>query len=379
MITLSAPDTLKISYNKQLDIRAYGTDNLYPNNSHILALNSGAVKQCINIYANFIFGQGMTESGQFWKQKVNINGLRVDQFVRGIVQQYSVHDAFAFLVGYNGFLEPASVTIIPFETLRFPKADDSDIVTTVKYYKDWSERNIKKEKIKEFNLYNPDKEIIARQIELAGGLGKWAGQIFYYGANGEAKYAHNSFHAVLEDAITDVKTKKGRNSSASTNFMPPVIIQFPFTFASVTPYQESDPKGERYKGEVMASLLEFQGHENAGRLMVIENTSKDEKGNMIPFKIDKIEPQDYEATFSAIQQTVKQNIRENYMIPEVLFVLGKGFTSDEIVNGYNYYNNITAHKRQIIEEVVMEIFSKWAWDINPSQNYAIKQLQYLQS
>lgn len=380
MITLSAPDTLKINYNKQLDIQAFGEDNKYPNSSYTMSLNSGALKQCVGIYSGFIFGQGMSESGGFWKAVINQSGLRIDQFARWAVNQYAIHNGFAFLVGYNGLLEPNSITPIPFEQLRFPKADDSQQVTTVKYYKDWTEKSIKKENIKTFNLYNPDKEIIARQIELAGGIENWPGQVYYFGENGLNKYPHNSFHSVLEDVVTDIKTKKGRNSSASTNFMPSAIIQVPFTFKDVTPYKETgDTDGLQYKGEVMETFLEFQGNENAARLMVIENTSKDEKGNMIPFKIDKIEATNFDEIFGAVQATVKTNVRENYLIPEVLFVLGKGFATDEIINGFNYYNHLTQHQRLIIEEVFTEIFSKWAYNINPSGNYAITPLKYLQS
>ena len=380
MIILKATDTLIQKESRSLGIVNFGDDNLYPNNSRILSNNSSALKRCVETYGSFIFGSGVSESGDFWKHKINFDGLRVDQFFRKIIKdEFAIHDAFAFIVGYNGLLQPSYLIPLPFETLRIPLPDDEGNVSKIRYYKDWSSSRINQKDIIDYDLYNTDIDVIQKQIEFAGGLEKWRGQIYYYGQNGEVKYPHNSFHSVLEDCITDLKIKQGKNANASTNFMPSHIIQFPFFFSEATPYgKELDPEGSRFRQDVMNSFSDFQGFDKTSKLMGIENPNVDKEGKMIPFKIDKLEASDFTSMFQNTELSVRKNIRENFVIPDVLIDVAKtGFSTDEMQNGYRFFNNITAPKRQIFEEVMLDIFSKWHKNINESNNYTITPLKAL--
>ena len=377
-------DTMIIKQNRVEGILDFGADkrNDYPNVSRTISDNSGALGRCQKIYRNFLFGQGMAESGDFWKVVINPFGLRVDQLLRRIGVEMSIHDGVALQIGYNANLDPISITPYPFETIRVENNQDVygnaeyKYITTVKYHEDWTASRFKKDKIKTFNVYNRDKEVIARQIDLAGGIENWNGQMFYYGKDGLVAYPHNKFHEVMEDAITDIYIKKGKNASASTNFMPSHIIQMPDSFAAMS-NMDDDKDGKKLEKSMTDSLKMFQGYDQAAKLWIIQNKCKDENGKMVPFKIDKLELQNYDKVFELTEKSCKENTRDCYLIPEVLFVLGKGFSTDEIVNGFNYYNNIIKHDQQILEEIFMELFTGWAYDINPSKNYAITPLQYM--
>lgn len=393
MITYAVREPFHIHSNTFDDILNFGSDkrNNYPNETAIIAQNSGALKRCLSIYNNFLFGQGMTESGDFWKTKINANGLRVDQLLRRVIEEYK-HKGVALHVGYNANLDPCSIIPFPFETIRLKNNRDNydfeeyKYITMLKYHPNWCAPYFKRDKIVEFNLYCHDKDVIARQIELAGGFKNWNGQIFYYGQDGEVKYPHNSFHSVIEDCITDIYLKRGKNASASTNFMPSHILQLPFKFSEIASRISEDNNGltnpeksDKLKEAFKKNIADFQGAENLGKMMVLENTSKDNEGKMIPIKIDKLEVQNYDKVFELTERTVKDNIRDNFLIPEVLSVMGKGFSTDEIVNGYNYYNNIIKHDQQILEEIFMTLFSNWYRPINQSGNYSIKPLEYLKT
>jgi hypothetical protein len=377
MITLTATDTLVINKeNRNFEIMNFGEDNLYPNNTRTISENSSAVKRCLQIFEKFVFGKGVTENDDFFKRKINPAGLRVDQFLRRLVQEYTKHNGFAVHIGYNGILEKTFVQVFPFETLRLPKPDDEGNVTTVKYHPDWSQRRIEKKDIEVYHLYTTDKDVILRQIEQSGGFDKFKGHIMYFGADGVVQYPHNSFHSVIEEAVTDIKLKKGRNANASTNFMPSHMVQFPFMFKDQTPY-EHDHDGSVFKKEIMESLANFQGFENQSKLMAIENPLRDKDGKTVPLQIDKLDIQNYDKLTELTEKTVKDNIRGVFNIPAILLeVVATGFSTEIMEDMYSYYNHITADDRLIMEETLSEVFRGWKTDINPSGNFAITPLTF---
>jgi len=377
MITLTATDTLTVKENRNIGIYNYGEDNLYPQSSVIMFNNSSALQRCINTFRDFLFGRGVTENNDFWKRKINIYGQRVDQLVRQIVYEYSIHSGFALQFQYNALFEKIGVQVIPFEKLRLPKADDDGNITTILYHKDWSSTRIQKSDIITYNLYNTDKEVIARQAALAGGIENWNGQILYFGENGDVKYPHNTFHSVIEDVITDIKLKKGKNANASTNFMASHILQVPFLFAEQTPY-ENDKDGSRLKAEFIAALQKYQGAENLGKIMMLETKMTDKEGKAVFFKVDKLEIQNYDELFQLTENSVKENIRGIYKIPSILLeAVATGFSTEIMNDMYNYYNNITGHDRQVIEETLIETFTGWHYEINPSKNYSLTPLSFI--
>lgn len=384
----SVREPFSIRSNTFDDILNFGSDrrNNYPNETKIIAENSGALKRCLKIYNNFLFGQGMTESGDFWKTKINAKGLRVDQLLRRIIDEYK-HRGIALHIGYNGNLDPCSIIPFPFETIRLKNNRDLmdyekyKYITVLKYHPNWCAFNFMRKDIVDFNLYNSDKEVIKRQIELAGGFDKWNGQMFYFGENGEVAYPHNSFHSVVEDCISDIYMKRAKNATTSTNFMASHVIQQPFGFDEIASNIEGDNEGKRKGKELEAEFIKglegFQGGENAGKILLIQNKSRDTEGKMIPYLITKLEMQNYDKVFEITEKTVHDNIRDNFLIPEVLSSMGKGFATDEIVNGYNYYNQIIKQDQQVIEEIFMTLFKNWWKPINPSGNYSITPLSYL--
>jgi hypothetical protein len=383
MIKYIATDTLNTrTENRNFEIYNYGTDNLYPNYSQIIGENSAALGRCLKTYRAFLFGGGMTTDSGFWKKTINIYGLRIDQFLRTLIEQFSIHNGFSFKVIYNLALEPVGFVPVPFENCRLAYADDNGLINKIKYYKDWSAARIEKNAIKEFDVFTNDKDSIAKQIENAGGIEKWNGQIFYYGKNGEVKYPHAYFHDVLEDCLTDIALKKGKNSNAHTNFMGSHIFQLPFTFEDlVATINETNPdvsaSAETLRNEYVANLEKFQGAENQGKIMMIENPFKDNDGKMIPFALNKVDVQNLDKLYEGTEITIKENIRGCYQIPPILLdPVAVGFSTEIMQSFYNYYNIVTQQYRQIFEEVFMTIFSNFNGK-NATADYSIKPLQYM--
>lgn len=376
-IVLTATDTLVTNVeNKTYGINNFGTDNKYPNNTVVLADNSAALKRVMSVYCDFVFGQGINaDNKNFWKRKINANGLRVDQLLRRMITEYGKHKGFAIQVVYNAAYEKEAFIPLPFECFRLAKPDDMGVIKKVKYYKDWSGR-IYKDQIIELDVYNPDPEVIEKQAMNAGGWEKWHGQIFYYGDNGEVKYPHNFFHAALEDVVTDIKAKNGRNANVSTNFMASHAIQLPFTFEDYA--NETNQTPEQVETYFKDIFTKFQSADNAAKLILIDNGLKDRDGKMIPWTFDKLELQNYDGIFEKTELTVADNIRGQYRTPEILInTVPTGFSTEIMESAYNFYNNITSGDRQIMEETMMELFSNYYRPEILPQTYEITKLSYI--
>jgi len=382
MITLTAKDTLVIEEHRNLGIYNFGIDNLYPNWSVNFAENSPSLHAALCVYERFIFGDGMTHSKDFWKRKINIYGLRVDQFLRRIVRSYAIHRGFAFKVLWNGAGEITGIVPVKFENCRLGKADDNGVVKKIRYCNDWSKKRLYDQKdILEYDVYNDDIEIIHRQAELAGGWDNYKGQIFYWGDNGELKYPHNSFHSVLEDCATDIGIKNGKNANVSTNFVASHMMELPFTFQEIADELNAKvPEGGRkvdpdqLREDYKKQMTSFQSNENVGKFMLVENTKTDNEGKQIPIKVEKFELQNYDKMNEYTEKSVKENIRQNYNIPPILLQeTATGFSTEIFKHAYNYFNELTKYDRQIFEETFIEIFENWVNDVQ--HDLSIKQLE----
>ena len=194
---------LGIKENKQQGIQNYDIDNCYPQRIRNAVKSSGRTMQCTNILERFIRGNGFAIP--FYKTVVNNAGLTVDKFLRKVVRDYVLYKGFAVHVNYNMLGEIVSMTPMPFEESRLGIENEKGSIELIKHHPDWareSSKQFKKELIIEFNVYNPDKEIVLQEADLAGGFSNYKGQVFWYSPYG-MKYPEAFCDPVLEDVVSD--------------------------------------------------------------------------------------------------------------------------------------------------------------------------------
>lgn len=378
-ITLTAQEKLVSKFINRYEIYGFGYDNLYPQNSILLADNSPSLEACLKIFRKFIFGHGM--EGVFWKMPVNVFGLKTDQFLRRLIDSYSVHKGFAVNVIYNGVGEVIGLIPLKFENIRLGKADDRGIIKKVAYYKDWKGR-IQSRDMVWYDVYNPDLSIIYEQAARSGGFQNWNGQVLYYGENGDLEYPKNSFHSNIENAATDNLVKNGKNANVSTNFMGSHVMQLPFTFDEIADQINSASNSERkvdsqdVEKQFKEKITKFQSADNTGKIMLLENGFKDKDGNMVEIKIQKFDLQNYDKINEHTEKSIYDSLRRNYLIPPILLQeVSAGFSTEIFNDAYNYYNHITNYDRLIFEETFTELFSRWKDPLDV--NFEIQKLSYL--
>lgn len=337
-------------------ILAYDTDNAYPQRMQRMVGASGTATNCVKLYSKFVKGNGLVDT--VLGDTIIDSGHTINELLGLATDDFAMFGGFAVHVNYNMAFEPITRKIIPFEHTRITIPDgDGHGVDCISVYHDWAKEHdsrIKKKQIKKINLYNPDPAIIAQQIELAGGINQYNGQIFWYSNKGDA-YPLPVYDSVIEDIDTDAQIKIYRNSNVRTGFSASHLFIHKGLF-------ESSEKREEFNDKI----AEFQGADVAGSMMVIEV----ERDEQIP-EIKPVESQMDARVIKITNSSTKDNIIEAFSIPSVLVNAdsneGVTFSNDLLKLSYDYYNSIIETERTTIEAQFAKIFEdvNGNFDITP--------------
>lgn len=344
---------------KQLGILNFDEDNLYPQRTENYIQSSGTATACVNLYAKFIRGGGFADQN-FYKTRINDRGLTVDGFLRFITREYSKHKGFAVHVQYNILGDRVGVTPLNFTSVRIGDISQIETNGRYKFSNQWDEK--KQTDVEIYEPYNPDKNVVFDQIERAGGIEAYKGQILYVTEDYD-RYPLSSIDSVLEDVIADSKTKTYRMNITSRSFLSETLIEYPYEF-----------KSEDERNQAKADIEEFQGTENAGKVMMAENPNPE-----FGIKVHQLAMSNSDKMFQLTNETCKLSIIQSFNQPLALLstlVPGKLGTSTEISDAFKFYNEFTKDERYMFEEVCKKLFSGWYYPINPSGNYSIIPLEY---
>lgn len=356
---------VKLTESKRQDIVNYDIDNAYPQRILEVTRNSGVASRCAATLANFIEGEGFQED-LFNYEIVNRKGNTVRQLLAAVAKDYAIYRGFAVHVNYNALYEVVELQHIPFEYCRYNVPDDADYHSKIAVYNNWdkSRKNrIMNEDVQRIDVYNP--YYVQAQVDRAGGWENYKGQVLYYSADGN-QYPLATIDPELESAMTDAEIKNFHHANITTNFMASHIFEVPYELES-----------EEERESLQDVFRQFQGADNASKLMLIEN----KRGEISPFKITKMEIADNDSLFETTEASVHARIRKLFGVPPVLMgdlVAGKLGTAQEIEDATTFFNAYTRKQRMEVEQVLGGLFGRFTSIALPSENYTIKQIQFME-
>ena len=352
--------------DKKYKILTFDTDNLYPERVLSIVNGSGTAKSCVKLHARFITGGGF-EDLKFWKAKINRKGTRVDQMFRALAKQYATHAGYSLHVNYNELFEISEINLIPFKHCRQGLPDDYGYIGKIAVYDNWDRYygKIKPENIDYIDVFNPDPEVIQKQVDAVGGWDKYNGQVIYYKGEDESEeYPVPEFDSVLMDMETDALIQMFRNKNVDSSFMLQAILTTYGRF-------ESDSERQNFN----SGIEKFQG-QNAKRILHVE--VDESQGEKKP-DLESFNTPNLDKLFEQTERSCKKSIISAFNQPQILHngeQADKIGANDELETAYNYYNSITQDDRQLFEELFMSIIPLYRDDINPSGNYAVKELTF---
>lgn len=340
----------------QTEIQAYDFDNLYPQRVIDIVNDSGTAKTCLFLKSRFVMGGGATDS-DFYKQKVNGNGLRVDHLIRKMTESLISFGGIALHFNYNGLGQITEITPLNFEYCRLGIEKQAGKIAV---YEDWGKtkkKRFEKKDVAYIDVYDPLN--VLRQAEEAGGIEHYKGQVLYFTPYG-LEYPIAPFDAVLEDMVTEAQTKRFKANTSAKNFLASHIL--------VTGREEVSESGESLGDDLKA----FQGGDGAGSILWLQRETNEEQ-----VELKKVDIQNYDGLYEYTENSSRDNIIKQFMIPPVLLVSTTGSlgTSKEIADATDYYNSIVGYERLMIEELLKDIFANFHYPINTSGDYSLLPLK----
>lgn len=308
---------MRVNYNVSLKIQNYDCDNLYPQNIRAIVAASSTGTTCLNRYCDFIEGNGL-KSQRFADFIINHKNETLDSLIRLVARDLGQFGGFALHVNYDIFCRPCSIEHVPFENCRLEETDDAGNVSHICLHPDWTgqtTRHGKKLQINDktvvrINVFNPDKETIAKEIKDAGGLDQYKGQILYYSADGYMIYPRPIYDSALTDISTDEGLSNVINRNARNNFLPAGIV---ITYKSRANATDEDPDNpdKPNDGKVddsdsdtfINNIAQLQGDTNSNKMLVVECEFDEEKPEFINFPVHN-----YDKEFSVSTETVEDKI-----------------------------------------------------------------------
>jgi hypothetical protein len=338
--------------NKTEGIINYDVDNAYPQRINTILNSSGTGSLTTSIFGKFLYGGGFLQEALAKTIISPAKKMTANKLLFKTGKSISKFNGFAIHVNYNAIYKKTSFNYIPFQDIRFTTQDNENYPNMLAVYDDWDKTKstkIIKENIDYIDFYNPDPEAIQEQVERAGGWDQYKGQIYYWSVDG-IEYPLAPSDSVLEDVQTDSHAKVFKFRNITTNFMASHILE--------TNEFEDDIEKEAF----LENINTFQGSDDASKILLLEK-STDETS----FVLTKVDIQDIDKLYQFTEESVRDNIIRNYLIPSVLLLAtpGKLGTSNEIQDATAFYNGVTEDLRIIIEESFTELFQNSMFIVEP--------------
>lgn len=355
-----APQRIDVGYLSTLGIKAYGSNNLYPQQAKAILDSSSTGAQCADRYARFIEGEGFANA-LIYGLEVNHYGETTDDILSEVANDLAVYGGFALHVNYDLNLRISELQYVPFENCRLQEDDDSGYIAHIVTHPDWqgkTSRNgkivrVSKDTITAFDRFNPDPAIVRAQIAACGGIEYYKGQILWVSTAGRDRYPLPKYDRVLTDLSTDEGLSNIKFRNARCNFLSSAFV------ISKTSQALNDDDAQRQAIEAKGfaeDLEQFQGDETSNVLISLTIANDEEKPEIVEFPTKNFD-KDFEVTDRSVVERIYSAFEQE---PFLCIRNGKlGFSGTTIHDCYAYYSSLVSKEQRMIERAFGKVFDLW--------------------
>lgn len=377
-----AKPRIDLGYLQFLNIQKYGEDNLYPQTFANIVRASASGYECIDRLTDFIEGNGFADVA-FSEYVVNRRGDTMDDIHTKLCQDLAMFSGIAIHVNYNVFGEIVEMQHVPFENCRLEEADVNGYVSHIAVHPDWTGQKTRagktirvcKEEIDYIHVFNPLKPVVLAQIEAAGGIDNYRGQILWLSMYGKYEYPVGKGDKVATEMSTDEGLANVKYRNVRCNFLPSTMIIT--KRGSATTDTDEDGESIRFDEDgISDALTKIQGDTNVGKIMEVTVEADEEKPEII-----NLDSKNYDKEFTVTDSSVTERIYSAFgQEPWYCIRIGKvGFSGDILYDAFEYYNSIVSRQQRFIERAISKIFKNWFEVACPSGDYSVKPLIYVKN
>lgn len=372
-----------VRYLQTLGIQTYGEDNLYPQTFRNILAASSTGAECLDRFADFIEGNGFRDV-PFSESVVNRKGDTADDIHALVCRDVAYYNGLALHVNYNIYGDIVELHHVPFENCRLVESDDNGYVGKIAIHPDWSGQKtrggkvikVAKENIDYIDVFNPDKRVVAAQIEAAGGIEYYKGQVLWVSLSGKDIYPTGKGDRVVTEMSTDEGLANVKYRNVRNNFLPAAMI-FTKKGTNITFDQDGNEIDSRDDDDSFSdSLLQLQGDTNCGKLMEVTLETDEDKPEVVT-----LNSQNYDKEFTVTDISVTERIYSAFgQEPWYCIRIGKvGFSGDILEDAFEYYNSIVSKQQRLIERTFTRVFRHFYEAVNVSNDFSVQPLKYVRN
>lgn len=277
-------------------ILPYGQNNAFPLILAQLVQESSIASACISTLSDFIEGSGFSDENAK-DIKMNSQGDTLGTIHSVNAQTYALYEGVALNIKYNAQFKISEVFSIPFENCRLAIPDDNGYISKIRYNPYYGTSQFVKSWTEEYDVFNPDPEIVKKQIENAT-LKKeqYKGQILYQSFTKPLSrfYSMPQYYSSEYWMRIDAQIGQFHTNNLNNGFYQSVLFRIvgdpnqqsthpdDMFFNKDTNQLEPIP-GKTIGTRLDSEMQKFTGSQNAGNIMVQWAANKDAFPDLLPF------------------------------------------------------------------------------------------------
>ena len=369
---------IDINYVQRYHMQSYGRDNLYPQNIMSIVKTSGTATLCLSRYEKFVEGYGLQDdvlAGTI----INRDGNTIDNLLKSIACDLTRFGGFALHVNYNVLGQITEISIVPFEQLRLGETDDNGYVSEILQHCDWTgvktkngkRQIVTEQSITRFKVFNPDPNVVIKEIEDCGDIEHYNGQILWLSMDGKNEYPTPIYDA----AVTDISTDEGLGNVKYRNVRNNFLVACMLVAKKGAPRINSE--GEEIEDDAQLisdeDLVQFQGDSQSSKILYVELENDEDEPKIVNFPTRNLD-KEFQVTDSSVVERIYAQFHQELFYS---IRIGKlGFSGDVMQDAYEYYAGEVTNEQRFIERALDSVFKYW-FDNSISRNFSIKPLKYI--
>ena len=280
--TKKADNRIDTKYISALNIKGFGERNLYPQELRAIVMASPNARGCYERRTNYIEGDGLA-SQAISETVCNRRGDKFDDIHALCAADLALYEGVALHVNYTIEGKIASVAHIPFENCRLEEPDEHGIIHHIVVHPDWTGKQtragnavkVNDENVMRFHTFNPDPLVVQREIEQAGGIAMYHGQVLYKTNGGVNAYCTPRIDASLTDISTDEGLVNVNYRNVRFNFLSSGLL-----------WVKKGAGNDTTDDALVQAIENLQGDTHACKIGVCFGETDEDKPELIPFAGD---------------------------------------------------------------------------------------------
>lgn len=374
--TVKTPEQRFITHDiKSFNIQGWGDNNLYPHEIDSIVANSETGDSCLSRYIRFIKGDGFKDFG-FAAKVLNEKGETSDDLLHQIARDLGAYDGFALHFNFDIMGNIVEMNTIPFENCRLSFEDENGKVNKIAVFPDWTGTKSrggkrlrpKKEDIDYIDVLNPRPDVIEAQIEAAGGIELYKGQVLWISNAGFQEYPKPIYDRVIthmstEEGLANISYRNTRNNFNLSGMLVVKKGQDTGNAEQDEDYEEND--------SIARSLGQVQGDIHTNKIIVVNVEHDEDIPQFVKFQGANYD-KDYTVTANSTCEKIYSAFNQEtfYRFRQGAF----GLSSDIIKDAYSLYSSETRDQRLLIERTFERVFAYWK--DNSFSDFEIQKLTY---